>query len=112
MPSPGFIPITVPAFVGAFTVTLPVPPLNVIFPPALAKSKPSLLISTLPAVFTTDIAVPAKTLSTELVEPPISTLTFRSAALAITFSLKSIEETLLVRSVVTPVSMSVKLTLT
>ena len=87
------------ALAVVFTLTLPVPPLNVTFPPACANITPSLVIVTLPVGALTDIAVPAIALSTVLVDPGTSTLTFKIAALAIPAPVKSIELAVLVNSV-------------
>ena len=93
IPRPEFTPDIEPAFAVVFTVTLPVPPLNVIFPPAAAKVTPVLFIVTPPVGLLTDIAVPAITLSTSIANPGTFAVTLKFAAVAVIPFVKSIELT-------------------
>ena len=88
IPRPGLTLDTVPALAVVLTVTLPVPPLSVIFPPARACVTPVLVTVTLPVGAFTDIAVPAITLSTEEpILPGIFNVTAEFAATAVTLPL-------------------------
>ena len=63
IPSPGFNCKTEPALATVLTVTPPVPPLNVTFPPARTSTTPVFPTVTFPVGVLIDTAVPAITAS-------------------------------------------------